>query len=94
MPEGLLARTGPGWTLATYAAPDPSQPDQNLDAVLLVSPDGVVFQVALLTPDQLASGGAATVAPRCSYGPGCPARRLPRWRCRPSIPGRPGRGPS
>lgn len=48
MPDGLVQRTGPGWVLATYAAPDPDQPDQNLDAVLLVSPDDVVFQVALL----------------------------------------------
>lgn len=48
MPDGLLQRTGPGWVLATYAAPDPDQPDQNLDAVLLVSPDDVAFQVALL----------------------------------------------
>ncbi|MCB2177419.1 MAG: hypothetical protein KQH57_16535 [Actinomycetales bacterium] len=55
MPDGLLDRTGPGWVLVTYAAPDPDQPDQNLDAVLLVSPDDVVFQVALLHHADLAS---------------------------------------
>lgn len=53
MPDGLLERTGPGWVLATYAAPDPDGGDSPIDAVLLVSPGGVVYQVALL-------GGAAT----------------------------------
>ena len=69
MPDGLLARTGPGWVLATYAAPEPDGGESAIDAVLLVSPGGVVYQVALLDGAP-ADGGAPQQVEIVDWQPG------------------------
>ncbi len=61
MPDGLLERTGPGWILLPTPRRIPTQPDHDLYAVLLVSPDGVVYQAALLHYADLLPTGAAAV---------------------------------